>query len=255
MVRSKQDVVGTADRIDAGPGGSGDDAIACEEELVGYLLADSVMLPMTAAFIGLDRIRAPDLRRILGEMYAVRAAGDLPDWGTMKRRLVRQPALARRLAGLHAIGDRSPLDPGERRSYYDGLLKRFLNTHRAPTSGGGDRATRLSNPAEVVAISLLAADPSLIPAAVAAVKPHQITNPLLRRTFEEMVAAQEATNSEWGGDGVQPADGADHLTQGLRAVGDAVCPDPASRTGEFLGMLARIPGADIAAAVERLLGK
>jgi DNA primase len=99
-------------------------AEAAEKQLVELLLADPALVPVAAAQLTPAEITHSGLRRILAELYAVHAAGAVPDLEALRVRLDDRPDLFEAaVARLHPVGQ-AMQDRGE---WLARLLKRFAD--------------------------------------------------------------------------------------------------------------------------------
>ncbi len=99
-------------------------AEAAEKQLVELLLADPALVPVAAAQLSPDEITHTGLRRILAELYAVHAAGAVPDLEALRVRLDDRPDLFEAaVSQLHAVGQTMQ----DRDQWLTRLLKRFAD--------------------------------------------------------------------------------------------------------------------------------
>ncbi len=102
-------------------------AEACEKQLIELLLADPGLVPKAAFAVTPDEITHTGLRRILGEMYAVQAAGAVPDLDALRERLADRPDLYDAAQKLHFVGTSMGREPEERTDWLNRVLKRFAD--------------------------------------------------------------------------------------------------------------------------------
>ncbi len=100
---------------------------ACERQLVELLLADPGLVPTAAFAVTPDEVTHTGLRRILGEMYAVQAAGGVADLDTLRERLADRPDLYDAALRLQAVGNTMGREPEERAEWLKRVLKRFTD--------------------------------------------------------------------------------------------------------------------------------
>lgn len=97
-------------------------AEAAERQLVELLLADPVLVPVAAAAIPADVLTHSGLRRIATELYAIHAAGAVPDIEALRVRLEDHPTLFEVAAGkLQPVGQMMQ----DREQWLERLIKRF----------------------------------------------------------------------------------------------------------------------------------
>ncbi len=95
---------------------------AAEKQLVELLLADPALVPVAAARLSPDEVTHTGLRRILSELYAIHAAGAVPDLEALRARLDDRPDLFDAAAyTLHPVGQLMQ----DREQWLSRLLKRF----------------------------------------------------------------------------------------------------------------------------------
>jgi DNA primase len=97
-------------------------AVAAERQLLEILLADPGLLPKAAAAITTEAITHSGLRRLLAELYAAQAAGDVPDIDTLRERLADRPDLFEHAQKLQNVGQITP----DRELWLGKILKRFV---------------------------------------------------------------------------------------------------------------------------------
>ncbi len=126
-------------------------AEACEKQLVELLLADPGLVPTAAFAVTPDELTHSGLRRLLGEMYAVQAAGAVPDLDALRERLADRPDLYDAAQKLHFVGTSMGREPEERAEWLKRVLKRFTDLKaeagrrrvRDALAAGTDDATEL----------------------------------------------------------------------------------------------------------------
>ena len=69
---------------------------AAEKQLVELLLADPALVPVAAAQLTPEEITHSGLRRILAELYAIHAAGTVPDMEALRARSMTAPTCCSR---------------------------------------------------------------------------------------------------------------------------------------------------------------
>lgn len=102
-------------------------AEACEKQLIELLLADPGLVPTAAFAVTPDEVTHTGLRRILGEMYAIQAAGAIPDLDALRERLGDRPDLYDAAQKLHFVGTSMGREPEERADWLKRVLKRFAD--------------------------------------------------------------------------------------------------------------------------------
>ncbi|QJW94445.1 DNA primase [Frigoriglobus tundricola] len=99
-------------------------AEAAERQLVELLLADPALVPVAAAQLTPDEVTHSGLRRILAELYAIHAAGAVPDLESLRARLDDRPDLFDAAANrLHPVGQQMQ----DREQWLQRLLKWFAD--------------------------------------------------------------------------------------------------------------------------------
>ena len=99
-------------------------AEAAEKQLVELLLADPVLVPVAAAAIPAEVLTHSGLRRIVTELYAIHAAGAVPDIEALRVRLEDHPTLFDVAAGkLQPVGQMMQ----DREQWLQRLMKRFVD--------------------------------------------------------------------------------------------------------------------------------
>jgi DNA primase len=97
-------------------------AEAAERQLIEILLGDPALVPAAAAKVTADEITHTGLRRILAELYAIHAAGVIPDLEHLRARLEDHPELFNYAAyKLHPVGQLMQ----DREEWLGRLLRRF----------------------------------------------------------------------------------------------------------------------------------
>ncbi len=115
-----------AARTTAPPAGKrGGPAEACERQLIELLLADPGLVPTAAFAVTPEELSHSGLRRVLGEMYAVQAAGGVPDLDALRERLTDRPDLYEAALKLHYVGTSMGREPEERADWLKRVLRRF----------------------------------------------------------------------------------------------------------------------------------
>ncbi len=95
---------------------------AAEKQLVELLLADPGLVPVASAKLSPEEISHSGLRRILAELYAIHAAGAVPDLEALRARLDDRPDLFDAAAHrLHPVGQQMQ----DREEWLQRLLRRF----------------------------------------------------------------------------------------------------------------------------------
>ena len=102
-------------------------AEACGKQLIELLLADPGLVPTAAFAVTPDEVTHTGLRRILGEMYAIQAAGAIPDLDALRERLGDRPDLYDAAQKLHFVGTSMGREPEERADWLKRVLKRFAD--------------------------------------------------------------------------------------------------------------------------------
>jgi DNA primase len=102
-------------------------AEACEKQLVELLLADPGLVPQAAFAVTPDEVSHTGLRRILGEMFAIQAAGAVPDLDALRERLADRPDLYDAAQKLHFVGTSMGREPDERADWLKRVLTRFAD--------------------------------------------------------------------------------------------------------------------------------
>jgi len=126
-------------------------AEACEKQLIELLLADPGLVPTAAFAVTPDDITHSGLRRLLGEMYAIQAAGAVPDLDALRERLADRPDLYDAAQKLHFVGASMGREPEERAEWLKRVLTRFSDLKaeadrrrvRDALAAGADDATEL----------------------------------------------------------------------------------------------------------------
>jgi DNA primase len=98
-----------------------------ERQLLEVLLADPDLVPAAAEAVPPDEIRHPGLRRLLGGLYALRAAGEPPTLDALREGL-DDTRLAQKAFELQEVGLANPDRPGALRA----LLVRFQERRARP---------------------------------------------------------------------------------------------------------------------------
>jgi DNA primase len=99
-------------------------AEAAEKQLVELLLADPALVPVAAAQLTSEEITHTGLRRILADLYAIQAAGGVPDLEALRVRLEDRPDLFDVAAHkLQPVGQMMQ----DREQWLARLLKRFAD--------------------------------------------------------------------------------------------------------------------------------
>lgn len=115
-------VLPTTERARGGP--KAGPAEAAEKQLVELLLADPALVPVAAAQMTSDEVTHSGLRRLLAELYAIHAAGAVPDLESLRARLDDRPDLFDAAANrLHPVGQQMQ----DREQWLQRLLKRFAD--------------------------------------------------------------------------------------------------------------------------------
>lgn len=122
-----------------------------ERQLLELLLADPGLVPTAAFAVTPDEITHSGLRRILGEMYALQAAGAVPDLDALRERLADRPDLYDAAVNLHQVGGFMGREPEERAEWLKRVLARFTDLKaeadrkrvRDALAAGADDATEL----------------------------------------------------------------------------------------------------------------
>ncbi len=96
-----------------------------ERQLVELLLADPGLVPTAAFAVTPDDLTHTGLKRILGEMYAIQAAGAVPDLDALRERLGDRPDLYDAAQKLHFVGASMGREPEERAEWLKRVLTRF----------------------------------------------------------------------------------------------------------------------------------
>lgn len=96
-----------------------------ERQLLELLLADPGLVPTAAFAVTPDEITHTGLRRLLGEMYAIQAAGGIPDLDALRERLADRPDLYDAAVHLHQVGGFMGREPEERAEWLKRVLTRF----------------------------------------------------------------------------------------------------------------------------------
>jgi DNA primase len=123
-------VMPTNERPRSGPR-SGGVAEAAERQLVELLLADPALVPTAAAQLSPDEITHSGLRRILTELYAIHAAGMVPDLEGLRARLDDRPDLFDVAANRLVVYGQAMQD---REQWLGRLLKRFAELKAEATA-------------------------------------------------------------------------------------------------------------------------
>jgi DNA primase len=101
---------------------------AAERQLVELLLADPALVPAAAARLSPEELTHSGLRRILSELYAIHAAGAVPDLEALRARLEDRPDLFNAAAyTLYPVGQTMQ----DRDQWLARLLKRFAELKAA----------------------------------------------------------------------------------------------------------------------------
>jgi DNA primase len=98
-----------------------DPRYTCERQLLELLLADPTLVPRAAAAIAPEELAHTGLRRMLGELYAVQAAGGAPDIDALRERLPDRPDLFDAALKLQYVGQHMQ----DRDQWLGRVLKRF----------------------------------------------------------------------------------------------------------------------------------
>jgi DNA primase len=96
-------------------------AVQAERQLVELLLADPGLVPVAAASVKPDEVTHTGLRRLLTEMYAVHAAGAVPDVEALRARLEDRPDLFEAVEKLLFVGQQMT----DREQWLQRVLKVF----------------------------------------------------------------------------------------------------------------------------------
>jgi DNA primase len=97
-------------------------APAEENELLQVLLAEPSLVSVAAAGLSLDEVQHPEVRRILGGMYRLQAAGEMPELDVLRLQLaIDDAALASYLLRLRDLGRLH----ADRSAWLDKLLAAF----------------------------------------------------------------------------------------------------------------------------------
>lgn len=96
-------------------------AVQAERQLVELLLADPGLVPLAAARVQPDEVTHSGLRRLLGELYAIHAAGAVPDTEALRARLGDRPDLFDAAERLLFVGQQMQ----EREQWLARVLKWF----------------------------------------------------------------------------------------------------------------------------------
>jgi DNA primase len=90
--------------VGGAPPAKADPQLGCERQLLQLLLADPTLVPRAAARVGPDEVGHTGLRRMLGELYAIEAAGGTPDLDALRERLRDRPDLFEAAQRLQFVG-------------------------------------------------------------------------------------------------------------------------------------------------------
>lgn len=104
LVPAVQPAAARVSRPGSGPQPKADPQHACEKQLLELLLADPGLIPTAATVIAPEAIGHTGLRRMLGELYALQAAGTIPDQDALRERLKDRPDLFEAAQKLHYVG-------------------------------------------------------------------------------------------------------------------------------------------------------
>ena len=122
-------VQASAARVTASPQAAkkGGPAEACERQLVELLLADPGLVPQASFAVTPEEVTHSGLRRVLAEMYAIQAAGGVPDLDSLRERLADRPDLYDAAQKLHYVGTQMGREQEERADWLKRVLKRFAD--------------------------------------------------------------------------------------------------------------------------------
>jgi DNA primase len=103
------------------PSAKADPKYTCERQLLELLLADPALVPRAADAIAPEELTHTGLRRMLGELYAVQAAGGVPDIDALRERMPDRADLFDAALKLQYVGQHMQ----DRDQWLDRVLKRF----------------------------------------------------------------------------------------------------------------------------------
>jgi hypothetical protein len=215
-----------------------------EGQLVELVLADPALVPTAAACIASERLTDPLCRRVVSELFAIRAAGGTLQVGDILTRINDAPEMQVAARRLHAqaIAKWSRTVPEARRQ---ALAKVLRHLHDLLTDDRPEpRQDAPVNGGEVMFLAAILADSALIPLARETVDPSKLTRPALAMVYRwilELDAAGPPADQTTflGPQGENVAE----LAAALRLVGMYLRLPAAERIRGFTHVLGDIPGA------------
>jgi DNA primase len=89
----------------AAPVDKADPQYQCERQLLQLVLAEPALIPKAATTVCPEQVGHSGLRRMLGELYAIQAAGGVPDLDGLRERLHDRTDLFEAAQKLHFVGE------------------------------------------------------------------------------------------------------------------------------------------------------
>jgi DNA primase len=118
-------VMPAAARVSRAAGGPptarSDPRFACEQQLIELLLAEPALVPRAAAAVAPADVAHTGVRRLLGELYAIQAAGGTPDLDALRERLRDRPDLFEAAQKRHFVGSSMQ----DRDQWFERVLRRL----------------------------------------------------------------------------------------------------------------------------------